>query len=349
MEKENTETKKNPPKGRFFSFAGVVLLVLLLVFIGLSFSSANNKSPVVLTYAEMNPVDGTICGEMAKAFKEKTEELTGGSVVIDIQASGVLGSEEQLLDNLMGGGTITDILRISSLEMTKYGCKKVGLLAIPYTFVDEDHFWKFAASDAGEEILREPEEIGLPVRGLCFGEEGFRHFFTCKKVENLEGFKGMKLRVSADPISTDMVSELNAAATMVPFTELYTALSTGVVDGAEQPLANYFSNAFYEVAPYLITDGHTLGAMEIIISQHAWDKLSDEQQEQVMEAADYASEACGKAEREVVAQAYKDLEAKGVEIVDVKDKTPWVNSCQEMIEKYSRDEADLYKKIVDLK
>mgnify|MGYP002624889308 FL=1 len=169
----------------------VLGLVLALAML-LSCASALAADSVTLTYAEVNPLDGTIVGEMAKAFKAKVEELSSGSVLIDIQAGGVLGSEDQILDNLLGYGNITDISRISAFALTQYGCDKASLLSIPYTFVNEDHFWNFAASDLAQEFLLEPQEIGLPLRGLCYGEEGFRHFFFKNEVKGLEGLKGLK-------------------------------------------------------------------------------------------------------------------------------------------------------------
>ena len=198
------------------------LLGILLALTLLLGCTAAFADPVTLTYAEVNPLDGTIVGEMAKAFKEKAEELTGGSVIIDIQAGGVLGSEDQILDNLLGGGNITDIGRFSAFALTQYGCDKAKLLSIPYTFVNEDHFWKFADSELAEEFLLEPQTLGLPLRGLCYGEEGFRHFFFKKGIEvkGIEDLKSLKIRVSADPVMTGMVENLGAAATPVAFTEL---------------------------------------------------------------------------------------------------------------------------------
>ena len=113
---------------------GIVLALTLLLS-----CTAALADPVKLTYAEVNPLDGTIVGEMAKAFKAKAEELSGGEIEIDIQAGGVLGSEDQILDNLLGGGNITDISRISAFALTQYGCSKASLLSIPYTFVNEEH------------------------------------------------------------------------------------------------------------------------------------------------------------------------------------------------------------------
>ena len=324
------------------------LLGILLALTLLLGCTAAFADPVTLTYAEVNPLDGTIVGEMAKAFKEKAEEVSGGEITIDIQAGGVLGSEDQILDNLLGGGNITDISRISAFALTQYGCNKAKLLSAPYPFVNEDHFWNFAASDLAQEFLLEPQEVGLPLRGLCYGEEGFRHFFFKTEVKGLEDLKGLKIRVSSDPVMTGMVSNLGASATTVAFTELYSALNTGVVDGAEQPTANYRSNAFQEVAPYLLLDGHTLGALQIIITDAAWAKLSEEQQGWIMEAAKYASEVCKAKVAEIEAQTFELLAQDGATVIPVEDKAPWVAACQETIQANTADQAELYQKILDM-
>ena len=320
-------------------------MALCMIFAMCAFSASADE-PITLTYAEVNPLDGTIVGAMAKAFKEKVEELSGGAVVIDIQASGVLGSEDQILDNLLGGGNITDISRISAFALTQYGCDKASLLSIPYTFVNEDHFWKFADSELAQEFLNEPQEIGLPLRGLCYGEEGFRHFFFKNEVKGLEDMKGLKIRVSSDPVMTGMVTNLGASATSVPFTELYSALNTGVVDGAEQPTANYRSNAFQEVAPYLLLDGHTLGALQIVITDTGWNKLNEEQQGWIMEAAKYASSVCREQVGKVEAETFELLEKDGATVIPVEDKGPWVEACQPTIKANTEKLADLYAELV---
>lgn len=326
---------------KLFSIA--LVLVMLL-----SCAAALAEEPITLTYAEVNPLDGTIVGEMAKAFKEKTEELTNGSVIIDIQAGGVLGSEDQILDDLLSGGTITDIGRFSAFAFTQYDCNKAMLLSIPYTFVSEDHFWNFAASDLAKEFLNEPEELGLGMKGLCYGEEGFRHFFFTKEVNGLEDLKGLKLRVSSDPIMTGMVSGLGASATTVAFTELFSALDSGVVDGAEQPIANYLSNSFQIPAPYVIKDGHTLGAIQIVITDNALAKLNEEQQAAIQEAADYASQVCREKVAEIEGETYEKLAADNVTVVEVEDKAPWIAACQQVIEENTSSQAELYQQIVDM-
>ena len=311
-------------------------------------AAAASDPKVTLVYAEVNPLD-TIVGQTGSHFKEKVEELSGGSVVVDVQASGVLGSENDVLDAILGGSTSIDISRISAFALTSYGCNKSKLLSIPFTFNNRAHFWNFANSDLAPEFLNEPQELGLPVRGLFYGEEGFRHFFTVKPVAAIGDLKGMKLRVSNDPVMNGMVEGLGANPTVVAFGELYSALQTGVVDGAEQPIANYKSNAFPEVANNLILDGHTLGAVQAVITDNAWGKLTANQQAAVMAAAadtqKFNADLSESAENKVL----DELRSSGCNVVDVDDKTPWQEACAKVIKDNTSDQAELYQKLLDMK
>ena len=311
-------------------------------------AAAASDPKVTLVYAEVNPLD-TIVGQTGSHFKEKVEELTGGSVVVDVQASGVLGSENDVLDAILGGSTSIDISRISAFALTSYGCNKSKLLSIPFTFENRAHFWNFANSELAPEFLNEPQELGLPVRGIFYGEEGFRHFFTVKPVSGIADFKGLKLRVSNDPVMNGMVEGLGANPTVVSFGELYSALQTGVVDGAEQPIANYKSNAFPEVANNLILDGHTLGAVQAVITDNAWNKLTENQQAAVMEAAAdtqaFNADLSETAEKKVL----DELKSSGCNVVDVPDKTPWQEACAKVISENTSDQAELYQQLLDMK
>lgn len=302
---------------------------------------------VTLVYAEVNPLD-TIVGQMATEFANKVSELSGGTMKIDIQASGVLGSENDVLDTMLGGGGTIDMSRISAFALTSYGGEKSMLLSLPYTFVSREHYWNFATSDLADEFLLEPHENGSGVRGLFYGEEGFRHFFTVKEISGMEDLAGMKLRVSNDPVMNGLVESLGASPTVVSFNELYSALQTGVVDGAEQPIANYKSNAFPEVAPCMILDGHTLGAIQVIITDEAWDSLTEEQQNILMEAGEYASEFNKKISADAENEVLEQLKADGIKIVEVPDVTPWQEAVKGVIEENTKGQEELYQKILDM-
>lgn len=309
--------------------------------------AAQNEPEVTLVYAEVNPLD-TIVGQTATEFKERVEELSNGEIEIDIQASGVLGSENDVLDTMLGGGGTIDMSRISAFALTSYGGEKSSLLSLPFTFTSRDHFWNFATSDLAEEFLMEPHENGSGVRGLFYGEEGFRHFFTVDPAESIEDLSGTKLRVSNDPIMNGLVQGIGADPTVVSFGELYSALQTGVVDGAEQPIANYASNAFNEVAPNLILNGHTLGAIQVIITDEAWDSLSEEHQNVLMEAGVIASEFNRGVSEEHENEILEELREEGVNITEVDDLTPWQEAVEDVIEENTQEHRELYEEILDM-
>ncbi len=309
--------------------------------------AAPAQPQVTLVYAEVNPLE-SIVGQTGAAFKEKVEELSGGTIVIDIQANGVLGSENDVLDTMLGGGGTIDMSRISAFALTSYGGEKSKLLSIPYTFVSREHFWNFATSDLAPEFLLEPHENGSGIRGLFYGEEGFRHFFTSKPITGIEGMEGLKVRISNDPVATGMVTGLGADPTVVAYAELYSALQTGVVDAAEQPIANYQAKAFYEVADTMILDGHTLGAIQVVITDEAWDGLTAEQQDILTQAGEYASEFNRTLSEEAENKVLEELKADGVNIVEVADKAPWQEACKAVIEEATKDSKELYQQILDM-
>lgn len=323
------------------------LVSLVLVSVVMFAAAPAMSDPVTLVYAEVNPLD-TIVGHIAVTFKETVERLSNGDIKVDVQAGGVLGTEAQLLDGILGGGTTVDVMRISAFALSSYGCQKAMLLSVPYTFVSREHFWKFANSELAQEFLAEPNQIGLPLRGICYGEEGFRHFFFKDAVAGLKDLKGKKIRVSEDPVMTGMVRDLGASPTVVNFTELYSALQTGVTDAAEQPIANYKSNAFQEVAPYLMLDGHTLGAVQIIVADSGWAKLNDQQRAWIMEAGKLVQAENEKYSAEAEQKVLDDLKAAGVHVVEVENKAEWVEACQNTIKANTSSQAEIYKKVVDL-
>jgi len=301
---------------------------------------------LTLVYAEVNPLD-SIVGQTGTFFAEKVHELSNGSVTVQVQANGVLGSENVILDGILGGSDAVDMSRISAFALTNYGGQKSMLLSLPYTFVSREHFWNFANSDLADEFLREPHENGVPVRGIFYGEEGFRHFFAADEINSIEDLEGMKLRVANDPIMNGLAKGLGAVPTVLDYNELYSGLQSGIVDGAEQPVANYASKAFDEPAPNIILNGHTLGAIQVIISDNAWAKLSEEQQNAILEAGELTKAYNAQLSAAEEAKVIEALRAKGVNVVEVADKQPWIDASKAVIDEQVSDQMrPVYDEIV---
>ena len=160
----------------------------------------------------------------------------------------------------------------------------------------------------------------------------------------------MKIRVSNDPVMNGLVEGLGASPTVVAFGELYSALQTGVVDAAEQPIANYKSNAFPEVANNIILDGHTLGAVEVVITDEAWNKLTPAQQDAMMEAGKLASQYCREVSEDKENEVLEQLKSEGCNVVEVSDIKPWQDAVAKVIDdNVNTDELkELYQKLLDL-
>lgn len=309
--------------------------------------AAGGEATITLVMAEVNPLD-SVAGMTDQKFKEEVEARSNGTIKIDLQAGAVLGPEDQVLDQMLGGGGNIDIARISPFSLTPYGAEKTKLMSLPYTFVNRDHYWNFATSDLAQEFLLEPHENGSGVRGLFYGEEGFRHFFSNEDISTIDAFNGMKVRVSDDPVMNGLVKGLGANPTVISFNELYSALQTGVVDAAEQPISNYKTNAFPEVANNMVLDGHTIGALEVIIADSTWDSLTEEQQQILIEAGEATQEYNKKISEEQENTVLEQLKADGVNIIEVDDLTPWQDAVKPVIEDNIKGQEDIYQQIVDM-
>ncbi len=304
------------------------LAILLSAVLVLS-ATAALADTVTLVYAEVNPIT-SLMGQTAQYFADKVAEYSGGTVAIDIQAGGAIGNEADVVDGMVGGAGMVDLCRISNFTLNAYGATQIQLLSLPFLWTGRDHFWAFAASDLGKEILMDPENKGIGVFGLFYVEEGFRSFFFKDAVMDIAGMADKKIRVAPDPIMTGVVSSLGANPTSVSFTELYQALNTGVVDGAEQPIANYYSNRFHEVAPYFIMDQHTLGCGSVIITDAAWARLDEAQQNAVMLASADASEFNKNLSASYEKDTVMKLLAEGAVMIGVADFTPWQDAVADV-------------------
>ena len=161
--------------------------------------------------------------------------------------------------------------------------------------------------------------------------------------------KGMKIRVSNDPIMTKMVQSLGATPSPVSMSEIYTSMQNGTIDGAEQPTVNYAGNSFQEVGPNLTLDGHTLGAMMTIITDKAWNSLNEEQQGWILEAGKTASDYCREVSEQKEKEVLEQLKADGINVIDITDKTEWQAACKPIADEYAAgDLAEVYQQLLDL-
>ena len=302
------------------------------------------------TYAELNG-DDNINSRVGYKFAEYVDELSEGRIKIDVFTASQLGDEITCLNALqMGGGTV-DFYRGNTNSLGDYGIKKMNLFGLPYIFTSREGMWKvLEAEDLGQAFLNEGVEVGAGFVGITYTDEGARHTFTSMEITCLDDLKGKKIRVPETTLMMDTMAALGAEPTPISYSELYSSIQTGVVDGGENGYPGYDSNKFYEVAPYYLLDGHTFSPGVILMAEARWNELSEEDQALLREAGKKASAWNKEQIESEEAELRKALEEKGVTIIDVpaEDMAKAQEACQSVWAGYSEGIEDVLQAIVDI-
>jgi tripartite ATP-independent transporter DctP family solute receptor len=237
-----------------------------------------------------------------------------GKLRIEIYADGQLGPERDLIE----------LIQIGSLAMTKVSTAPlesfsplIKVFSLPFLFRDHEHFWRMADGPIGRELL--DASIPYRLKGLCYFDAGSRSFYINRKrnkvVRHPDDLDGLSIRVMRSRTAVRMVELLGAKPIPIPFGELYTALDTGTVDGAENNPPSLYTTRQYEVTAVYTLDEHTTIPDILIIGVDTWKRLSPEEQSWLQASADAASVhqrgLWAKAEREML----QTIEDSGVEVV----------------------------------
>ena len=315
-------------------------------------AASTGEAEIVLKYAELNP-DGHIMDECADYFAEQVAEMSNGRIEIDVFPAGQLGDEKTAYQTIQMGGGAIDICRGNTNSLADFGAEKLNLFGLPFVFQGREHLWNVLESEIGADFLAEPQEKGMGMVGLFYLDEGSRNFFTIesKPIESVEDFKGLKLRVPTTLIMEGTTTALGASATPISFSELYSSLQTGVVDGAEQPHSGYFSNKFYEVAPNYTLTGHTYSPSIILMSESVWNNLSAEDQQILLDAAKATEQYNKETITELDGQLLEDIKAAGANVIEITDNTPFVEATADVTAEYTKTEElkSLYDQILSMK
>lgn len=263
---------------------------------------------------------------------ERLSKLSGGKMRLDIYPGAQLGSETQSIE----------LLQIGSLAMTKVSTaslegfvEEFKVFSIPYLFRSKEHLYAVENGDIGKELLEKTEKYLF--RGLGFYDAGARSFYTMNKpIQKPEDLKGLKIRVMKSPTSVDMMKQFNSSATPISWPELYTALQSGVVDGAENNIPSFTTSHHHEVARHLSLNEHTMIPDLLIISKVIWDKLSQQEKEWLTQAVNESVAYQRKLWEEQEKSSLEEAKAAGVNIY-TPDKQPFINMALPMHEQYKNN------------
>ncbi len=263
---------------------------------------------------------------------ERVKEKSNGQLIIQIYPSGQLGSEQQCLELIQIGGL--DITKVSAAAMEGF-VEEYKVTGLPFIFRDKEHSFNVLDGEIGKQLLLSGQEYWL--RGLCFYDAGARSFYAKKAINQPSDLRGQKIRVMPSITATEMVKALGGSSTPISWGELYTALQSGVVDGAENNPPSFYLSRHYEVCKFYSLNEHTMIPDVVIISTHTWKSLSDEERIWLQEAADesvpYQRELWDESEK----ASLKAVEEEGVNIIRP-DKAPFIQAVQPVYDLYKNNE-----------
>lgn len=311
-------------------------LILLAICCLLMWSCSRDQSVTVLKLAHGLDTNHPVHKAMEYMAK-RLDELSAGTVRIDIYPGAQLGGERELMELLQIGSIA--LTKVSSSPMESF-VPQFKVFSIPYAFRDHQHFWRVLEGDIGRELLKAGDPVRL--RGLGYYDSGARSFYTTgSAIRSPADLKGKKIRVQNSITSVEMVRVLGGAATPIPWAELYTALQQGVVDGAENNPPSYFLSKQYEVAPFFTLDEHTFVPDILLVSLPIWQSLSAQQQQWLQQAAEDSVNFQRALWQEATANAMNALRQAGVTVIQP-DKALFRKAVKPMHESYRGTPAGEY-------
>jgi len=247
-------------------------------------------------------------GAASVMFKNVVEGET--DITVELFPAKALGDEGDLVQQVQEG---TTQMAIVSGAMAKV-CKTADVLNIPYTFSSPPIAWDVLDGPFGKELAEDClKKSGL--RTLAYGETGFRNFTNnVREIRTPADMKGLKFRVQPIPLYVEMVKGLGGEPTPIAWSELPNALSTGVVDGQENPVGVIYTNNLHKLQKYMVLDGHVYGADFILINDEFFQSLPEKDQAVIKKAARMAGNM-GRAIQEFnTAEGVTKVAAEGMQV-----------------------------------
>ena len=264
---------------------------------------------------ENNPGEPLDLG--CKAWQEKLDEISDGSIKIELFPSSQLGSKKDAMDQMQMGEKVAYITDGSFLG--DYGAPEMSILAGPYLFTEWDQYWKLMETDwwHEQEALLAQSGLHIITGNWAYGE---RNLMTTKPVQTLDDLKGLIVRTPQNTIQMKTFEYLGAAPTGMALGDVYTATQQGTIEGMENPMATLYGQVYYEVAKYLTKTKHLLMPIQFVMSEDVWQSLTPDQQKWLTEAANYGGEVESEEQFKSAADYQKQMEEAGVTVYELSDE-----------------------------
>ncbi len=296
----------------------------------------------VFRYAENQPVEHP-AAQAAYRFAELVEERTEGRIQIVVYPEAELGDESSVIEQLQYGGI--DFARVSVMTMGEL-MPKLNVLQLPYLYEDAEHMWRVLDGEIGEELREEFD--AWQIHALSWYDAGNRNFYTVgEPVTCLEDMEGMRIRVAESELMARMVQALGAEPVRMVYSEVYSGLETGEIDGAENNWPSYESAGHSKIAKYMTMDEHNRIPEVQLVSSLTWEKLEETDCEIIRQCAKESAEYQRKLWQEMETEARNRCEEEGCQVIELseQEKRRFREAAGIIYEEFAEEYGDLVERI----
>jgi tripartite ATP-independent transporter DctP family solute receptor len=305
--------------------------------------AARAQSKMVLKASDVHPA-GYPTVAATENLGKKLEQATNGRLSMQMFVSMQLGGEKETIEQTQLGALQFNRVSVGTLGPV---VDDLNALNIPFVFRSTAHMNKVVDGDIGAELLdKVTSNANANLVGLCWMDAGARSFYTTKKpVKSIDDLKGQKVRVIGNPMFVDMANALGANGVAMGYDQVFNALQTGVIDGAENNPPSYVFDNHYTVAKYYTLTEHLVVPEMLVYSKKGWDALSKDDQALIKKFAREAQAEARVLWAKYETAAMEKAKAAGNQIIEVTDKKPYQDAVKPVWDKYGPKYADLIKRI----
>jgi C4-dicarboxylate-binding protein DctP len=242
------------------------------------------QAQVVIKFSHVVAVD-TPKGQAAERFKQLAEKYTNGQVKVEIYPNSQLYKDKEELESLQLGSV--QMLAPSLAKFGPLGAKEFEAFDLPCLFPDYDGLRRVTQGEIGKALLAKLDSKGII--GLAYWDNGFKIFSANRPLTKVADFKGLKMRVQSSKVLEAQMRSLGSIPQVMPFSEVYQGLQTGVVDGTENPPSNMYTQKMFEVQKHATISDHGYLGYAVIVNKKFWEGLPADVRASLEKAMDEAT------------------------------------------------------------
>ena len=280
---------------------------------------------------------------------KKLNAATKGRLSIQMYPSMQLGGEKEAIEQAQVGAIAFARVSVGTLGPV---VDDINVFNLPYVFRNTEHMQHVIDGKVGQDLLDKVTNSGKGLVGLAWMDAGARNFYSTKKpIHTMADLKGMKVRVMGNPMFVDMANSMGGNGIGMGYDQVFSALQTGVVDGAENNPPSFVFDNHYQVAKFYTVDEHLIVPEMLVISKKIWDTLSKDEQAMIVKYSKEAQQEERKLWEVYEKQAMDKAKAAGIQIIQVSaaDKKAFQDAVKPVWDKYGPKYAETIKRIQEVK